>query len=418
MKRMLLAGLVLALAPVAAFAAEPDGLVLPPGFHASVVASGLMGIRHLAIRRDGVIYASTRGAPAGAGIIALHLGPDHAADHVARFGDVTSGTGIRFYHGALYAASPTAIWRFTFKPGEIVPSAAPVKIVDGMPGTPFLNRIVTFDGKGGLLVSVGGTGNICVAPHTPKGRKPVGLHPCPGVEGRGGVWRFRADKPDQHFPADGTQIATGLRDMDAEDWRRGDALYGIMQDRNGTHATWPELVSAEDETHIAEEMHRIVKGTNMGWPYTYYDGARHVRLMAPEYGGDGKVQPPPGLYATPVVAFQPSHGAPLDLVFYYGRQFPARYRGGAFVIRHGGLGPDLPQGHGGYDILFIPFGAHGRPGAPQTFADGFAGPTPAFKNVDKAAYRPVGGAVGPDGALYVSDSQKGRVWRIFYDGRN
>ena len=30
-------------------------------------------------------------------------------------------------------------------------------------------------------------------------------------------------------------------------------------------------------------------------------------------------------------------------------------------------------------------------------------------------YRPVGLAVGPDGSLYVSDSQKGRVWRISYD---
>jgi len=48
------------------------------------------------------------------------------------------------------------------------------------------------------------------------------------------------------------------------------------------------------------------------------------------------------------------------------------------------------------------------------FADGFAGPSPDYKNTKKAAYRPLGLAVGPDGALYVADSTKGRIWRIAY----
>jgi mono/diheme cytochrome c family protein len=47
------------------------------------------------------------------------------------------------------------------------------------------------------------------------------------------------------------------------------------------------------------------------------------------------------------------------------------------------------------------------------FADGFAGPN---KEPGKAVHRPSGLAVGPDGALYVTDDQKGRVWRITYVG--
>ena len=43
-----------------ALAAEPDGLTLPPGFHASVVAEGLGAVRHMAIRGNGDIYVSTR----------------------------------------------------------------------------------------------------------------------------------------------------------------------------------------------------------------------------------------------------------------------------------------------------------------------------------------------------------------------
>jgi glucose/arabinose dehydrogenase len=48
------------------------------------------------------------------------------------------------------------------------------------------------------------------------------------------------------------------------------------------------------------------------------------------------------------------------------------------------------------------------------FADGFAGPVPGDRSPAKAKYRPVGETVGPDGALYVADSEKGRIWRIYY----
>jgi sugar lactone lactonase YvrE len=87
------------------------------------------------------------------------------------------------------------------------------------------------------------------------------------------------------------------------------------------------------------------------------------------------------------------------------------------VVRHGGTGPDLAEGHNGYDVVFIPFSGNGKPGAPVTFIDGFAGPTPAAKNAAKAVYRPGGVAMAPDGSLYVSDTQKGRIWHVWYDGK-
>jgi glucose/arabinose dehydrogenase len=66
--------------------------------------------------------------------------------------------------------------------------------------------------------------------------------------------------------------------------------------------------------------------------------------------------------------------------------------------------------------MFVPFDKSGAAGTPMVFADGFAGPARDDKNGKRAAYRPVGVTVGPDGALYVSDSQKGRIWRISYAG--
>jgi len=414
----------IALTCAPALAQEPDGLKLPAGFHAQVVATGLTGLRHIVVRDDHTIYASVRGGggrgagAASPGTIALHLDNDHKADKTDHFGSVTGGTGIRIHGNWLYVSSTAEIARFPLKKGEAVPSGAPEVIVTGMPTAGFSNRIIAFDGKGDLYVSVGGSGNICVD-NPPRGQKPKGLHPCPGVTDRGGVWKFNANKQGQKFPADGKQVATGLRDSVSMDYRQGDAVYLFMHDRADTHITWPDIFSEQDEDNLSEELHRFAGKdvVNMGWPYTYYDSVKKARIMAPEYGGDGKIGPPPGIYATPVLATHPSHTAPLDLLFYYGKQFPKSYRGGAFVVRHGGIGPDLPQGHNGYDVVFIPFTANGKPGAPVPFIDGFAGTTPLSRNVSKATYRPGGAAVGPDGSLYIADTQKGRIWRISYTGK-
>jgi len=389
-----------------AHADEPDGLVLPAGFHASIVADGLKGARHLAFRSKDTLYISTRGRDNG--IIAFHLDSSHKADRTEHFGSVNGGTGIRFWRDQLYASTPTTVYRFQFSGDELVPSAAPEIIVDGMAGVGSANRPLALDGKGNLFVTVTGPGNICTDPAQPK----VGLKPCPALNGRAGIWRFDANRTDQKF-SDGEQIVTGLRDMDALDWHASDGLYGVMHGRGGTHQGWPELVSETDEENVAEEMYKVAKGGDWGWPYSYYDGVRNIRLVAPEYGGDNKTVAQADLYSRPA-ALLPGHSAPLDMVFYNGTQFPRTYRGGAFVAFHGGQGPDTAKGHNGYNITFLPFDRRGKAGTPVVFADGFAGPTPGDRSPAKAKYRPVGETVGPDGALYVADSEKGRIWRIYY----
>jgi mono/diheme cytochrome c family protein len=61
----------------------------------------------------------------------------------------------------------------------------------------------------------------------------------------------------------------------------------------------------------------------------------------------------------------------------------------------------------------VPF-ADGRPtGEWEIFADGFAGVDPIV-NTSDASYRPVGLAEGPDGTLYITESNYGKVWRVMY----
>lgn len=69
----------------------------------------------------------------------------------------------------------------------------------------------------------------------------------------------------------------------------------------------------------------------------------------------------------------------------------------------------------GYKVVFVPFSGPKPAGKYETFAGGFAGKTP-LAQPDDAAFRPTGLAQGPDGSLYVSDTQKGRIWRVVYRG--
>jgi len=415
------AALILVSAVAVVAAGEPDGLTLPPGFHAAVVAEGLGPIRHLAVRANGNIYLSTpqNQDPAKSGIIAIHLDANHRAEQIQHFGSVDGGTGIRFHDDHLYASTPSGVYRFAFRGSELIPSQAPEAIVDGMPAShPGFNRVnrpIAFDGKGNLYVALDASANLCtVQTQPPPGQPlptapPVGLKPCPDLGTRAGVWRFDANKRNQRFPADGEQWATGIRDIDSLDWSSADGhLYGIMHGRDNTHRYWPDLVSADDDDRIADEMHRITKVTDFGWPYTYYDGARNNRLIAPEYGGDGKQTASPGKYSSPVLTFHSRRSAPVDLLFYSGSAFPRSYRGGAFIVLHG------TQNKNGYDVVFVPFDRNGKAGATTVFADGFAAFDAAATSRGPAVYRPIGIAEAPDGALYIADSQKGRIWRIAY----
>ena len=49
----------------------------------------------------------------------------------------------------------------------------------------------------------------------------------------------------------------------------------------------------------------------------------------------------------------------------------------------------------------------------EIFADGFKGPKP-LESPGDAIFRPCGLSEGPDGSLYIVDSNIGRVWRIMY----
>jgi glucose/arabinose dehydrogenase len=164
----------------------------------------------------------------------------------------------------------------------------------------------------------------------------------------------------------------------------------------------------------AEDVLRIDRGLDNGWPYCYEDARKERRgrkVLAPEYGGNGMRRGRCGRIRGAALDL-PAHWAPLAIQFYRGRQFPREYRHDAFIATHGARFPAPPEGPG-YNVLWVSF-REGRPVSWRVFADGFAGGNP---QPDEARNRPVGLAEGPDGSLYVtSDQLPGRIWRIVYRG--
>ena len=110
------------------------------------------------------------------------------------------------------------------------------------------------------------------------------------------------------------------------------------------------------------------------WPYCYWDTGLDKKILAPEFGGDGEKVGDCDMSPDPLVAF-PAHWGPNDLIFYAGRQFPARYHGGAFIAFHGSWNR-APFPQGGYNIVFVPMKDGAVTGDWETFADGFKGEDP------------------------------------------
>ena len=160
----------------------------------------------------------------------------------------------------------------------------------------------------------------------------------------------------------------------------------------------------------SDEFMKVSEGDDFGWPYTYYDHFKSKRLVAPEYGGDGK-KLASNKYKYPVYGL-PAHCAPNDLLFYSGDMFPERYKNGAFIAFHGSTNRS-PYPQAGYVVGFIAFKDGFPSGELEIFADGFA-QVELIKEMKDAKYRPMGLAEGPDGSLYISDSKKGKIWRVVY----
>ena len=382
-------------------------LKLPSGFSAIIIADSLGRVRHLEVNNQGDIYVKLNALKDGKGIYFLNdINHDGIIDKKTTFGDYT-GTGIKIKNQYLYSTSNTGVFRYKLNDkGEVIAPDKPEIIVQGLVDKKRDNsKSIAIDDQNNLYVTVGSYSDACREANSEKG-----IPGCPLLDSVGGIWKFKADKLNQSY-GDAVHFARGLKNAVGIDWNSSTKSLFATHHGRTIDNKFPQFYTAKQSAELpAETLYELRQGSDAGWPFVYYDHIQKKKILAPEYGGDGKITGDKK-FIDPVMAF-PAHLGPNDLLFYTGNMFPKRYKNGAFVVFHA-KSAELKKG---YMVAFVPF-VNGKPsGDWEIFADNFAG-----VDLDKPAgplqYRPMGLAQGPDGSLYVSDDLKGAIFRITYSDK-
>ncbi|MGQ0561637.1 MAG: PQQ-dependent sugar dehydrogenase [Gemmatimonadota bacterium] len=374
-----------------------SGLTLPEGFCARVFADQVGSARHIAVASNGDVYVALEGGDGG--VLALRdTSGDGRADVLVKT-SLEGGSGIALRGDSLYFSTPSAVLRFRIDSADFGALGRPDTIVRGMPAGGHSSRSLALGDSSGLFVSIGSAGNVC-----------GGENPCRELSERAAIWKFTTSKKNQTL-ADGERYASGIRNAVGLTWNPAFRSLFATQHGRDQLGQFSELYSRRDADVLpSEEFMRVPAGVDFGWPYCYHDWRSNQKVLAPEYGGDGVKQERCASVARPLMGF-PGHWGPNGLVFYDGAQFPERYRGGAFIAFHGSWNR---RDQDGYNVVFVPFRGAMPAGDYEIFADGFAG---GRKDPGNAEHRPVGLAVAPDGSLYISEDQRGRIYNVRFARR-
>ncbi len=342
----------------------------PDGFVVSVFAADLPNARWMTVAPNGDVFLAE---PDSGKVVVLRPSADGA--RAARISTFASGFaqphGLAIHGGSLYVADVKSIWRLPYRNGALKGIGKRVHIADTTPqqGVGHFTRDIVFDPKGSLFLTIGSKDNLA--------EDPLPYASVQKVNGDGTL----------------TTFASGLRNPVGIAFYPGtDDLYVTVNERDGLGDNLPP-----------DYLSRIRQGDFYGWPYAYTGphadpdfGSKHPDLVAKS--------------KTPDVLFQ-AHSAPLGLVFYEGGQFPAEYRGDAFVALHGSWNSAHPTG---YKVVRVHF-SNGRPENAYTnfvtgWWDGSTSPARVWG-------RPVGLVEAKDGSLLIADDKNNTVWRVAYKGK-
>ncbi|HJV19423.1 MAG TPA: PQQ-dependent sugar dehydrogenase [Sediminibacterium sp.] len=406
--------LLLTIAFAGSAVAQQPGVSIrvPAGFAVANVAKDFGRVRHIAVNSNGDVYMKLEKLNQGKGIYRLRdTNKDGIMDDTLAFGNYI-GTGIALKNGYLYASSNSEVFRYKLDAQlNLVNPDQPETIVTGLVDKrQHASKSIALDNAGNIYVNIGAPSNACQEQDRKQGSP--GMNPCLILETAGGIWQFKADQPNQTYK-EGVRYATGIRNCVGLDWNSEvNELFITVHGRDMLYQFYPETYDQKRGAELpSETLYMIKKGDDCGWPYVHWDHFQNKKILNPEYGGDGK-KTGAEKALRPLVGF-PGHMAPNALLFYTGNRFPEKYKHGAFIAFHGSWNR-APENQEGFYVVFVPM-KDGKPtGKWEVFADGFSG-VEKVTSLSAVKHRPCGLAQGPDGSIYVSDDNKGYVWKINYN---
>jgi glucose/arabinose dehydrogenase len=366
------------------------------GFKAEVFASSLNGPRVIRVAPNGDVFVAES---EGGSVRAFRLDQDRArpVQNEVFAAGLKAPYGLAFYPPGpqpqyLYVGTPSKVVRYPYRNGDLKASG-PAETVALLPnGGGHWTRDIVFSRDGQtLFVAVGSKSNVAEGEALPsmqeieKLEKEHGLGASSGPEfERASVLAFAPDGSARRNYANGLRNCSGLR------LRPGaDELWCVVNERDMLGDNLPP----DYVTHVQENAF-------YGWPWFYIGAHADPRHLGERPELASKT-------TTPDVLLQP-HSAPLGLAFYDAVQFPAEFRGDAFVTMHGSWNRAK---HTGYKVVRIAF-RNGQPtGEYEDFLTGFV------LDDTRVWGRPVDVAVAPDGSLLVSEDGNGTIWRVYYAGK-
>ncbi len=379
--------------------ARPEGALpkAPTGFSVSLFASGLDQPRVVRVAPNGDVFV----AESAAGRVTVLSAADGAAK-AASAATFAAGLhrpfGIAFYPPGpdprfVYVAETDRVVRFPYRAGETKAAGPAEVVVPWLPagrGHWTRDRAFSLDGKT-MFVSVGSASNIAEEmPDAP----PEGLAAFAAKHALGAAWGAEENRADVlAFDPDGggmRAFAAGLRNCSGLTVQpQTAALWCAVNERDALGDDLPPDYATS-----------VKPGAFYGWPWFYIGDNEDPRL-------EGRRDDLAGSVTIPEVLFQ-AHSAPLGITFYEGAQFPAEYRGDAFVAMHGSWNRAKRTG---YKVVRLIFKDGAPTGEYEDFLVGFVADDTSVWG------RPVDVAVAHDGALLVTDDGGGAIWRVAYAGR-
>jgi glucose/arabinose dehydrogenase/mono/diheme cytochrome c family protein len=352
---------------------------VPAGFVVQLYASHLNNPRLIRTAPNGDFFV----AESKTGIIRAFRGisADGQAEKMETFATgLDQPFGIAFYPRGknpkwIYVGATDQIVRYAYESGDLK-ARGPAEKISALPTTPrgHWTRDLQFSLDSKILyVAIGSASNVDDPDVVPEEKN------------RARILSMNPAGTDQKVYASGIRNPAGL----AINPTTG-ALWASVNERDGL-----------GDNLVPDYITQVQPGGFYGWPWWYMGGKQDPRLIGKHPELKDKV-------VVPDVILQ-AHHASLEMMFYAGSSFPAKYTGDIFAAQHGSWNRSVRTG---YELIRVPLHQTAKAsGEYEDFMTGFV--------VDAGHVwgRPVGVTEANDGSLLVTDDGSNSIWRVVYTGK-